>query len=535
MVKILLKKQMMEMFRTYFYNQKKNTKRSKATTIMYIVLFALLLVVIFGGVFGFVAYLIAKPFCALELGWMYFDIMGLIAIALGAFGSVFNTYSGLYLAKDNDMLFSLPIPVSAIMASRLLGVYLMGLMYSGIVALTSVIVYLCIAGFTFKALICGLFYIFIISIMVLIFSCLLGWVVARISQKLKNKSFITVFVSLVGIGLYYFCYFKAQTVINNLIENALVYGQRIKGGAYIVYTFGRIAEGSGVATLCWLAAIGALFGLTWLLLQRSFLRVATGSSSSGASKKKSGSTQLALRARSVRGALFAKELARLTSSAGYMLNCALGSLFLLVLCITLAIKSDILQLLATEFYLPSVSVYSMGLFVICLVAGMNDIIEPSISLEGKNLWVLQTLPLDSWDVLKAKLAVHLLPTAIPATLCVITLTFSLHLSVIQLILGLLFVLSFVLLMAFWGLFLGLKTPNLTWTNELVPIKQSFGVMASVFGAWIYLGIIIGLYFALSSFVEDFLYLSICTVVTCILCLVLALWLRKKGTLIFSRL
>ena len=54
---------------------------------------------------------------------------------LGAFGSVFNTYSGLYLAKDNDLLLSLPIPVRALMASRLLGVYLMGLMYSAVVIL----------------------------------------------------------------------------------------------------------------------------------------------------------------------------------------------------------------------------------------------------------------------------------------------------------------------------------------------------------------------------------------------------------------
>ena len=61
--------------------------------------------------------------------------MGLLAVLLGAFGSVFNTYSGLYLSKDNDLLLSMPIPVRSIMVSRLLGVYLMGLMYSGVVML----------------------------------------------------------------------------------------------------------------------------------------------------------------------------------------------------------------------------------------------------------------------------------------------------------------------------------------------------------------------------------------------------------------
>lgn len=61
------------------------------------------------------------------MDWLYFALMGLLAILLGSFGSVFNTYSGLYLAKDNDLLLSMPIPVNAIMGARLLSVYLLGL------------------------------------------------------------------------------------------------------------------------------------------------------------------------------------------------------------------------------------------------------------------------------------------------------------------------------------------------------------------------------------------------------------------------
>lgn len=64
-----------------------------------------------------------------------------MAILLGAFGSVFTTYSSLYLPKDNDQMLSLPIPVDTLIAARLLGVYLMGLMYSGVVVLPAIIVY----------------------------------------------------------------------------------------------------------------------------------------------------------------------------------------------------------------------------------------------------------------------------------------------------------------------------------------------------------------------------------------------------------
>ena len=44
----------------------------------------------------------------------------MIALALGIFGSVFNTFASLYQAKDNDLLLSLPIPIYAIILKETL-------------------------------------------------------------------------------------------------------------------------------------------------------------------------------------------------------------------------------------------------------------------------------------------------------------------------------------------------------------------------------------------------------------------------------
>ena len=128
MVKILLKKQLTEIFRSYFYDAKKNKARSKAAITGYIVLFVILMVGILGGMFTFLSVSLCGALTAVGFDWLYFAIMGMLAIFLGAFGSVFNTYSGLYLAKDNDLLLSMPIPVGTNMVTRLHGVYLKGLM-----------------------------------------------------------------------------------------------------------------------------------------------------------------------------------------------------------------------------------------------------------------------------------------------------------------------------------------------------------------------------------------------------------------------
>ena len=174
MVKTLLKKQIGEIFRSYFYDAKKNKPRSKASTILFIAFFVLLMVGVMGGMFTLLSYAICGAFVSADMGWMYFCIMGLLAVLLGAFGSVFNTYSGLYLSKDNDLLLSMPIPVRSIMVSRLLGVYLMGLMYSAVVILPAVIVYWLTAPLTPVVIIGSLLFVLLLSVIVLILSCVLG-------------------------------------------------------------------------------------------------------------------------------------------------------------------------------------------------------------------------------------------------------------------------------------------------------------------------------------------------------------------------
>ena len=242
MLKLLLKKQLMEIFRSYYYDAKKNKARSKAATIAYIAMFAVLMVVVLGGIFTLLSVKMCAPMAQAGMGWLYFALMGLLAVFLGVFGSVFNTYASLYLAKDNDLLLSMPIPVYVLLASRLLGVYLMGLLYSGIVILPAVIVYWAVAGVTLANVLGGVLLTALISVFVMTLSCALGWVVAKISL-LKHKSFVTVVISLAFFGAYYFFYFRAMALIQELLANLAVYGAAVKDGAYPIYLFGSVGAG----------------------------------------------------------------------------------------------------------------------------------------------------------------------------------------------------------------------------------------------------------------------------------------------------
>ena len=238
MLKILVKKQLGDIFRSYTYDAKKNRARSKEATIGFTVLFVVLMVGVLGGLFTLLSLAMCESMAQVGMSWLYFTIMTLLAAFLGIFGSVFNTYSTLYMAKDNDLLLSLPIPVRTIMAARLVSVYLMGLMYSAVVLLPAIIVYWEVVGITVPVVVGCMIQLLLLSVFVLTLSCALGWVVAKISQKLKNKSFITVLVSLVFIGAYYFFYAKAQSLLTELLANAAYYGASIRSMAYPLYLVG---------------------------------------------------------------------------------------------------------------------------------------------------------------------------------------------------------------------------------------------------------------------------------------------------------
>ena len=531
MLKLLVKKQLFEIFRSYFYDAKKNKARTKGVTIGYIVLFVLLMAGLLGGMFGVLSHTMCGPLAALDMDWLYFVIMGMMAVFLGAFGSVFNTCSGLYLAKDNDLLLSMPIPVRVIMTSRLLSVYLMGLMYSGIVILPAILVYWFTVPATAGRILGGVVLLVDISLFVLTLSCALGWVVAKISLKLKRKSFITVLVSLVFFGLYYFVCFRSQAMITDLLLNAEDVGNKIRG-IYPLYLFGRVACGDGVAMLIVSAVVIALLALVWYLIARSFLNIATASGNTA----KAVYQEKAAMQTSPAAALLRKELGRFTASPLYMLNCGLGTVFLLILAVASLIKGREVFLMMNALFAGSEDfVPVLAALCLCLLAGSNDITAPSVSLEGKSLWIAQSLPIAPWQALRAKLRLHLLVTEVPLVVCAACVAAVSGAALPENIMMVVTPMVYVVLTAAFGLFMGLKRPNLNWTSEVAPIKQGLAVFLSMFGGWLVAAALGFLYYALMARVGAVAFLLAATVLFAVLALVLLRWLKGRGAEIYQHL
>lgn len=530
MFKALFKKQMMEV-NTWLIRDKKSGKiRSKKSMagliLLYVILFGFV-----GGMFFAMAKMLCAPLISLKLGWLYFALMSLMAVVMGVFGSVFNTFATLYGAKDNELLLSMPVKPIYILTVRILGVYLWSFVYTALVFVPAIIVFMLSGGFSLSAFIGSVLMLIVISVFVLMLSCLLGYVVAKISTKLKNKSFVTVIASLAFIVVYYLVYFKAMEIIKEFLANAVAIGSEIKKNVLPIYWLGNAACGDFSALLIVALIVAALMTVTVYVMNRSFIKISTTNKGKNIKVYKSRKVNV----KSVDFALLSKELRHFTSSANYMMNCSLGTLFLPILGIVALVKMNWVRAFISSAEIPHNILMLVLCAAFCSLASFNDITSPSVSLEGKNLWLAQSLPVSPWRVLKAKLRLHRLLTEIPVVFCSVCVGIAVGISPLHLVLCLALPILFVFFMAELGLLLNLKMPNLTWTNEIVPIKQSSSVFIALFGGWLIIGIFVGLYFGFGRHFVPEVFILVCIALLLVLSLAMYTWLKTRGAKIFERL
>ncbi len=523
MTKALIKKQLLEMISFLFRGKKGGKPRSKLSMLLY----ALLFLYAFGAMF-FVFYMmmssICEPLLSAGMGWLYYALGGLMATAFGVIGSVFATQSQLYDAKDNELLLSMPIPSRTILLARMLGLYIQTLLFESFILLPTAAAHWKLFTPSVSQAVLFLLTLLILPLLSLALTCVLGWLIALISSKMRNKSLISIILSLGFLGGYFYLYSNLNTWMQLLIANSEAVGKNIKNVLYPLFQMGRGALGNGLSFLIFTGITAVLFGAVYLILSLSFHKIA--SAKKGAAKIRY--KERVLKTSSPDSALLRREFIRFGKSPVYMLNCGLGTIIMIIGAVFAAIKKSSLDAIAAEIpgaaeILPLIACALLGFLI-----STNTITAPSVSLEGKNLWILQSLPVGGRQILKAKLKLHMILTAIPAVVCSAILSVVISSDPISAILSAVLACGLSLLFGVLGLTLNLKFPNLDWTNETVAVKQSMSVMLSIFLNW---GIIIAagvLWFAVDEILNTALFLLLCDALVFAVSFIFIKYLMKNG-------
>ena len=531
MTKALFRKQMLELFNVIFKQGRRNRNRSVAGVIVYAVLLCFVLVVL-GRVSYSIANMTCEMFVAYGSGWGYFAVMGIIATAFGVLTSVFSIYTTVYQAKDNELLLSMPIAPRSIVLVRLLSSYVLCFVYELVVMLPVYLVYWKTFSPGAGTIALDLLILIVLPVMALFVCCVVGWILAAIStvltEKLRNVvNFILTFLFVV---LFLNLCLKASTYMEYLDHSPSEISWAMRVVMYPFMKMGMASQGDAVAFLVFLLVLAVLAGVIYGILSVSFLKLATFKRSG----KKSVYREKEIKTSSVSAALFRKEFHRYRSSASYFMNSSIGSIIMLLSFVLMLLNwKDLSNGMNTFRSLSTTLPILLSCEVLGIMIGMNTISASSVSLEGGNVWILQSSPVKMTSVLCAKLDLHLLITYIPLLLCICVLIILMKPSMMLAVLFVVIMLGFSVLSAELGLAANVLFPKMDWVSESNAVRHSTSSRIALFGSWAIILIAGIIYSRLPDSVDTELYLWIVAVLVIAMAIGLYLWLMKKGSKILS--
>lgn len=225
-------------------------------------------------------------------------------------------------------------------------------------------------------------------------------------------------------------------------------------------------------------------------------------------------------------ALLKKDLKKLVSSSNYLLNCCVGVIVLTLCIIGLLTSSKIGITIVSEIGGSAgklIFSYSMLMFL-----GYIYPTAISLSLEGKNFYILRTLPVSFKDIIKEKNIFHLIIALPIAVATILVIIFKTHMAakyavplVILYIVTTLFHSNFHILLDMFFL-------NISWENEIKVVKRSIQSVLSLVSA-IFLGVF-PIATVFDKTYEIYIYISVLFVLTIASYIVL----RTFGTTKFNK-
>lgn len=233
-------------------------------------------------------------------------------------------------------------------------------------------------------------------------------------------------------------------------------------------------------------------------------------------------------------ALLKKEFKRYTSSFIYFLNSSVGLLFLIVgtILILLFGADKVGELLKLNIDFNFIKIQLLGVFFFIIV--MNCTTYCSISLEGKNLWILKSSPIDEREIFWSKILMNFLLNAPLSILCLILVSIRLDFEIQFIIVSICLIVSFSMFVAVMGLLSNLLYPNLDWKNEVAVVKRSASMIITMLVSLAYVIILGGIYVLLGiSFLN--IYIILASILTLILDFMIWRIISTKGVKIFKNL
>ncbi|MEA4900731.1 hypothetical protein [Desulfitobacterium sp.] len=503
----------------------KGKKQSHSS--VYMLLFVSVLIMAY---MGWIANSLYSSIAQYKLGWLLVA-MGLLMVSfLTLITGIYSANTVLFESQDLDQLFSYPITPMRILFSKLLALvaenWLIGFVfYLPILAVYYINVKLDALFYVYALL--GFVCLPFIPICLFI---LLAYFLNIITSGKRAKNQIN---AIITFGLIFGTFLGIKNLISGFKTSSINFFDLIDTFKNFYPPLGYLTNGITNENISDL-----LIGLLWniapfiaLCIVLSFGYKSLWSRSRVLHKTRP--RKLSFGIQSPFLTLLQKEFYRYFLSVMYILNSSIGMILMTLFTILSGTGGAKIQRLAS--YFPA----NMKILFVLLIYGFMLVITnttaPSISLEGKNLWIIKSLPISEGKILLAKLCVHLAVT-IPLLIvnCVVAV-FTMQLSITNCLILFAICALFAVLSGLTGLIFNLYYHRFNFYSDTQVVKNSSSVLLTNLTMAVIVAAFAGIYWLMrANIVLDWFLFCIGIVLT-ILATVAAAFEFTRGQEIFKNL
>ena len=404
---------------------------------------------------------------------------------LAFFFTIFKTNGYLFNFREYDMLMSLPFEAKTVAACKFLYMYVKSLPWYQSISLSMMIGYGIYARPAAYIYILWIVLSLFLPIIPMLAASFLGFIIARISAGFRKTNIVQTILTVVLVLFAFSIRFIMEDMFrNNKVEEVLTDMSGITDNMAGYYLpagwFADAINKSSISGAMLLAGVSViLFTVIFMIVGRSYRNINSSLKNHAASKNYKMTAQ---KTKSILNTIAFKEFRRLTGSTAYLVNGAMGQILCVIASILVLIvgfDNAIAMItqgapITTDMLRPAIPL------VIYFFIGMVATTACSPSLEGKNYWIVKSLPISTENLYKGKMLFNMYITVPFMTFGILCLCISARVPVLESILYIILGFALCAFSTTWGCVCGVKHLKLDWENEIEVIKQSAAVAIYMF-------------------------------------------------------
>ena len=515
-----------EFSKSFSKNSMKQNK-AKSVSFLAIVGFVVILGIVMSAVYAFLygQYYVSAGATLEPLAILFAVVASMLTLMSGI-----NQAKGIFIGKDYDQLASLPIKKTTIIASKVINLYLVELLYSSIILIPSGVVFTILSSnaiFVVTSIILALF----VSAFPLVVAMIFSFITAIISEKFKYGNFLSIFFYILFLGGIFALSFatsssKTDADVVSVFTSVSNVALWVNPSLYFV----NFALTNNYAFILVFVAINVISMVIVILVFGLFFdKIHEVISSFKANYKYE---RKYLKSKKELKSLLELEFKRLVSSKMYFINSVTGLIMSLIMGIWMSIMfSKYTPFGLQPQVIEAVRTYAFGgAIIIVFGVGITNTCCVAISMEGANFWLVKTLPINYKKYMWAKLLLTFILQMPVALICSTVMTILIMPDVVCIIAIYLIPILYIFLTAVVSLLLNLTFYKLKWTSEQEVVKSSSSVVIAMllgFGIdFVLAGVLIGLGIV-SSYLGVFLSIGLLLAASIVFYLILSSSFTRK--------